>query len=76
MTTLTKTDKIQLIDARMRNLEYRKYGLELDLLVENAKSSPSSESIEVIEASLSELSGQITALNAELDLVNAIVEQE
>lgn len=74
MTTLSKSDKIQLIDSRMRGLEYKKYGLELDLIVENAKASPSQESLTVINTSIQEVEDQVTALNSELVVVNALTE--
>ncbi len=74
MSTLTKSDKLQLIESRMRNLEYMKYGLELDIIVENAKSEPVAESITVINESIAEIDDQITALNSELAVVNALTE--
>jgi hypothetical protein len=72
MSTLSKNDKIQLIDSRSRGLEYKKYSLELDLIVENAKSTPSSES--VINAGIAEVDDQLAALNEELAIVNALTE--
>lgn len=74
MSTLTKNDKIQLIESRARGLEYKKYGLELDLIVENAKSTPSSESVAVINTSITEVDDQLEALNEELAIVNALTE--
>jgi hypothetical protein len=74
MTTLTKSDKIQLIDSRMRGLEYKKYGLELDLIVENAKAEPTQDSLTVINTTIEEIEDQITALNSELVVVNALTE--
>lgn len=76
MTTLTKSDKIALIDARMRNLEYRKYGLDLDAIVENAKLSPDQDALAVISGAIDELNIQIAALNAELTAVNSTPDQE
>lgn len=74
MTVLGKADKIQLIESRSRQLEYRKYGLELDLIVENAKVSPDADSVQVIESTITEIDTQIAALNSELAVVNALVE--
>ena len=71
MTALNKEDKIQLIEARVRQLEYRKYGLELDLIVENAKATPESSVTDAIEAGVTEIDAQLSALNAELAAVNA-----
>lgn len=71
MTSLNKEDKIQLIEARVRQLEYRKYGLELDLIVENAKATPESSVTDAIAAGVTEIDAQLSALNAELAAVNA-----
>lgn len=74
MTTLSKSDKIQLIESRARQLDYRKYGLELDLIVENAKSEPDSNTVDVINNAIAEIDIQLAALNAELTVVNALTE--
>lgn len=74
MANLSKEDKIELIGSRSRQLEYRKYGLGLDLIVENAKATPDSTAVNVIETSIDELETQIAALNAELTAVNALTE--
>lgn len=74
MTTLTKSDKLQLINSHKRSLEYSKYGLELDLIQENAKSAINQEEVSRIENLIEEADNQIAALNTELDIVNAIVE--
>ena len=74
MTTLTKADKLQLINSHKRSLEYSKYGLELDVLQENAKSSPNQEEVSRLETLIEETDNQLAALEAELATVNAIVE--
>jgi hypothetical protein len=74
MTTLSKSEKVQIIESRARSLEYKKFGLEIDLLVENAKTSPDSESVSVIEDAISECSNQLSVLNEELTEVNALAE--
>jgi hypothetical protein len=74
MTMLSKSEKVQIIESRLRGLEYKKFGLEIDLLVENAKTAPDSESISNIEDSIQEVSGQLSVLNAELTEVNALSE--
>lgn len=70
MTTLSKEEKIQLIESRVRNLEYKKYGLELDAIVENAKVTPDQNNLDAIDEAVSEINTQLSALNAELALVN------
>ncbi|MFZ9740605.1 MAG: hypothetical protein ACO3DP_01300 [Candidatus Nanopelagicaceae bacterium] len=74
MTTLSKEEKTQLINSRLNGLEFRKYGLDLDLIVENAKVSPDQDAISVINNSISELETQISALNTELAVVNSVSE--
>ena len=74
MTTLSKSDKVQIIESRLRGLEYKKFGLEIDLLVENAKTTPDSAAVLTIEDATEEVSGQLSVLNAELTEVNALTE--
>lgn len=74
MTILTKTDKLQLITSHQRSLEYSKYGLELDILQENAKSVKNQEEISRLEDLVDETDRQLAALNAERTSVEAIVE--
>jgi hypothetical protein len=74
MTTLSKNDKVQIIESRSRGLEYKKFGLEMDLLVENAKSAPDAEAVSTIETAITEVSNQLSVLNAELAVVNALAE--
>jgi hypothetical protein len=74
MTTLSKNDKVQIIESRSRGLDYKKFGLEMDLLVENAKSAPDAEAVSTIETAITEVSNQLSVLNAELAVVNALAE--
>ncbi len=71
---LSKSEKVQIIESRLRGLEYKKFGLEIDLLVENAKTTPDSESVSNIEDAIQEVSGQLSVLNSELADVNALTE--
>lgn len=74
MTTLSKNDKLQLIDSRIKGLDYKKYGLELDLIVENAKTTPDQEALGVINSAIEEIEDQLLALDSELTLVNQLTE--
>jgi hypothetical protein len=74
MTILTKTDKLQLITSHQRSIEYSKYGLELDILQESAKSVSNQEEISRLEDLVDEADRQLAALNAERVSVEAIVE--
>jgi len=71
---LSKNEKVQIIESRLRGLEYKKFGLEIDLLVENAKTTPDSESASNIEGAIQEVSVQLSVLNSELADVNALAE--
>lgn len=71
---LTKEEKAQIITSHIRNLTYSRYNLEVDVIQENAKTSPSAASIASINTQIDELDDQILALNTELTAVNALVE--
>jgi len=66
MTTLTNSDKAQVINSRLKNLLYVKYNLDVDKIVENAKSVPVASVIEKYNDSISEVNLQIAALTTEL----------
>ncbi len=66
MTTLTNADKAQVINSRLKNLLYVKYNLDVDKIVENAKSVPVASVIEKYNDSISEVNLQIAALTTEL----------
>ena len=74
MSGLSKEDKIQIISSHKRNLEYRKYGLDLDVLQENAKSTPNTDLITSFQSSITEIEDQVAVLNQELATVNALAE--
>jgi F0F1-type ATP synthase delta subunit len=74
MASLTKEDKIQIISTHLRNVEYRKYGVELDIMVEQAKATPVAEALAKYQEYLDEANNQIEVLNTELAAVNALTE--
>jgi hypothetical protein len=76
MSQLSKEDKIQIISSHKRNLEYRKYGLELDKLQENAKATPNTDLISTFQSSIAEIEDQVAVLDQELASVNALAEEE
>jgi predicted nucleic acid-binding Zn-ribbon protein len=73
-TQLTKDEKSQIINNHIKSLLYTKYNLDIDILQENAKSAPVASSIAAFEDQIEDIEGQISALNAELTAVNALVE--
>lgn len=74
MTVLTKSDKLQIIESRVRTLEYKQYSLDVDVIVENAKSTPDQDALAVINTAVEEIGDQIAALNSELAAVNLLTE--
>ena len=67
MTTLTNADKVNIINSKMKNLVYTKYNLDLDIIIENAKVTPSAASVSALNSSIAEINTQIAALQTELD---------
>jgi len=71
---LTKEEKAQIINNHIKSLSYTKYNLEIDILQENAKSTPVASSITAFEDQIEDIDGQILALNTKLTAVNALAE--
>jgi len=67
MTTLTNADKVNIINSKMKNLAYTKYNLDLDIIIENAKVTPSAASVSALNSSVAEIVAQIAVLQTELD---------
>jgi ABC-type phosphate transport system auxiliary subunit len=67
MTTLTNADKVNIINSKMKNLVYTKYNLDLDIIIENAKVTPSAASVSALNSSVAEIVAQIAVLQTELD---------
>ena len=66
-TTLTNADRVTIINSKMKNLVYTKYNLDLDIIIENAKVTPSAASISALNSSVAEIVAQIAVLQTELD---------
>jgi hypothetical protein len=71
---LKKEEKAQIISSHIKNLNYQKYNLEIDLLQENAKESPSQSALENFNKQITEVENQKVALETELTTVNALAE--
>ena len=67
MTTLTNADRVTIINSKMKNLVYTKYNLDLDIIIENAKVTPSAASVSALNSSIAEIVAQIAVLQTELD---------
>jgi hypothetical protein len=56
-TLLTTEDKLTIVNQHIRSIDYTIYGLELDILVENAATNPDAER-------LANYNSQLNVLNA------------
>ena len=61
-TILTDDEKAAITQAEIRNLEYSMYSLEVQLIAENAKAEPVSETVAALNAAIAEKQTQIAAL--------------
>jgi hypothetical protein len=59
---LTDDEKSQIKIAAKRNLEYQMYALEVEIIAENAKSSPDEARISDIQNQITEKQAQISAI--------------
>jgi outer membrane murein-binding lipoprotein Lpp len=71
---LTKEEKAQIISSHIKNLNYTRYNLEIDIIQENAKVSPSSSALTNFNTQIDEVDDQIAALQTQLTAVNALTE--
>lgn len=67
MTTLTNAERVSIINSKMKTLVYTKYNLDLDIIIENAKVTPSAASVSALNSSIAEIVNQISKLQIELD---------
>lgn len=62
---LSNSDKIVIVDQKIKNLAYQKYGIELDLQLENAVANPDEENLASINTRLADANAKLDILNAE-----------
>jgi hypothetical protein len=65
MTTLSNSEKRAVIESRIKSLNYVKFNLDIDLIVENAKTQSNAESISSLNAAQASANAQIAALTTE-----------
>jgi len=63
---LTNEEKISIINSHKKNIAYNKYGIQLSLIEENAKSTPNSTIVSNYNEQLVQFDLQTSALDAEL----------
>jgi hypothetical protein len=71
---LTKEEKAQIISSHIKNINYTKYNLEIDILQENSKNTPSASALSNFNEQIDEADNQIAALQTQLTAVNALTE--
>ena len=71
---LTKEEKAQIISSHIKNLNYTKYNLEIDIVQENARATPSASALTNFNTQIDEVDDQIAALQTQLTAVNALTE--
>lgn len=64
---LTNAEKATSIRSKIKNLQYQKYNLELDLIAENAVSEPNQLTISEIQKQIDNFNARQAALQSELD---------
>lgn len=60
--TLSNDDKLNIVNQKIRNVEYAKYSAELELRLEESTDNPDS-------ATVTDLNNQITNLNAKMSIL-------
>ena len=76
MSLLTKSEKIQIVNAHIRALESSEYNIDLDILKEQSNIEPNAVLITSLNSSKALVVNQMNALLEELARVEAIVETE
>lgn len=66
-TTLTNADKLNIVNQHLKGIEFAIYGLELDLIVENAAAEVSTDTVTSITNRLNALVLKRTALLTEAE---------
>lgn len=68
MTTLSNSEKLAIVNSKLKNLDYNKFSLGIDKLSENAKTSPDADNISRLDSLIAETDRQIAALTTEAAL--------
>jgi hypothetical protein len=62
---LSNSDKLVIVEQKIKNLAYQKYGIELDLQLENAAATPDEENLASINSRLADTNAKLDVLNTE-----------
>ena len=55
MTTLSNSDKIVIIDQKIKNLDYQRYSVNLDIQLEGSVSTPDQDNLDSLNVKLSDI---------------------
>jgi hypothetical protein len=68
---LSKEEKISIINQHIKTLKYNKYDYQISIKEEEAVETPSTSRVDSLNAKISEVDAKVTALSAEIVLLNA-----
>lgn len=76
MSILSKSEKLTILQQKIKNIEYQQYSLELDLLLENVSEKPDQDAIKFTNDKLSDIFKKLEILENEKKLVEEMEENE
>ncbi len=65
MTTLSNSDKIVIIDQKIKNLDYQRYSINLDVQLEGSVSNPDQDTLDSLNLKLTDIVTKLDILNVE-----------
>jgi len=68
---LSKEEKISIINQHIKTLKYNKYDYQISIKEEEAIATPSTFRVDSLNEKISEVDAKVTALSAEIVLLNA-----
>jgi len=76
MTTLPAEDRKTIVEQHLKNVLLSEYNINLSLLESNAMTNKPEDNITALNAQLADIALQKTALQTELDSINAEIAAE
>jgi len=68
---LTAEEKVAIINSHIKNIAINQYNIELNLIEENAKSKPDATVASGYSDQISQMSGQIAALQSQINTLSS-----
>lgn len=63
--TISNSDKLTIIEGKIKSSEYSLYSVEIDLQLENANTEKDQEAIDVLNTRISDINAKLSILNTE-----------